>query len=201
MVTKCSNAEEYSEPFDKSDVESRFKLRINLKLPRQITNTTFRTLTTKVALNSPFYRSNIVEQDWTQNVKRGSGGGAGGTFILDDSDMSASMTTPASIRLKSGSVSSGSRPVSRSKIPSAMSSHRKSGGMESSFTNGSLMNTSMTTSMMSSSEDVLLAVRQVEDSISPLARANNQIRDSLSQLEKSLLILKAATIAETPNSD
>ena len=201
MVTKCSNAEEYSEPFDKSDVESRFKLRINLKLPRQITNTTFRTLTTKVALNSPFYRSNIVEQDWTQNVKRGSGGGAGGTFILDDSDMSASMTTPASIRLKSGSVSSGSRPVSRSKIPSAMSSHRKSGGMESSFTNGSLMNTSMTTSMMSSSEDVLLAVRQVEDSISPLARANNQIRDSLSQLEKSLLILKAATVAETPNSD
>ena len=135
MVTKCSNAEEYSEPFDKSDVESRFKLQINLKLPRQITNTTFRTLTTKVALNSPFYRSNIVEQDWTQNVKRGSGGGAGGTFILDDSDMSASMTTPASIRLKSGSVSSGSRPVSRSKIPSAMSSHRRSGGMNSDTTN------------------------------------------------------------------
>ena len=117
--------------------------------------------------------------------------------------MSASMSTPASIRLKSGSVSSGSRPVSRSKIPSATSSHRKSGGMESSFTNGSLMNTSMTTSMMSSgcNEDVLLAVRQVEDSISPLARANNQIRDSLSQLEKSLLILKAATIADTPTSD
>ena len=115
--------------------------------------------------------------------------------------MSASMTTPASIRLKSGSVSSGSRPVSRSKIPSAMSSHRKSGGMESSFTNGTLMNTSMTTSMSSGChEDVLLAVRQVEDSISPLARANNQIRDSLSQLEKSLLILKAAT-AETQNSD
>ena len=115
--------------------------------------------------------------------------------------MSASITTPASIRLKSGSVSSGSRPVSRSKIPSAMSSHRKSTGMESSFTNGSMMNTSMTSMSMSSSEDVLLAVRQVEDSISPLARANNQIRDSLSQLEKSLLILKAATIAETPTSD
>lgn len=73
--------------------------------------------------------------------------------------------------------------------------------METSFTNGSIMNTSMSMSMSSSSEEVLLAVRQVEDSISPLARANNQIRDSLSQLEKSLLILKAATIAEAPTSD
>ena len=140
-----------------------------------------------------------MEQDWTQNIKRG--GGGSGTFILDDSEMSTSISTPASIRLKSGSVSSGSRPVSRSKIPSAMSSHRRSGGMETSFTNGSIMNTSMSMSMSCSSEEVLLAVRQVEDSISPLARANNQIRDSLSQLEKSLLILKAATIAEAPTSD
>ena len=136
-----------------------------------------------------------MEQDWTQNIKRD-----GGTFILDDPEMTTSITTPASIRLKSGSVSSGSRPVSRSKIPSAMSSHRKSGGLESSFTNGSIY--SMTTSMSTSSSlEVLHAVRQIEDSISPLARANNQIRDSLSQLEKSLLLLKTATIAETPTSD
>ena len=45
------------------------------------------------------------------------------------------------------------------------------------------------------------AVRLVEDSLSPLARANSQISESIAQLEKSLLTLKAATFAETPNSD
>ena len=46
------------------------------------------------------------------------------------------------------------------------------------------------------------AVRQLEDTISPLARANNQIRDSLAQLEKSLITLKAAaSVSESTNSD
>ena len=63
------------------------------------------------------------------------------------------------------------------------------------------MSTSMSMSMMTNSDEVLQAVRQVEDSISPLARANNQIRDSLAQLEKSLIMLKSVTVAETPTSD
>ena len=137
-----------------------------------------------------------MEQDWTQNIKRN------GTFVLDDSEMSSSMSssTPAHYRaatpLKQGTVTI-SRPVtgqSRSKIPSA--TNRRS--MESSMTNGSLMTSSMSSVSMSgtNSDEILAAVRQVEDNISPLARANNQIRDSLAQLEKSLIALKAAAVED-----
>ena len=136
-----------------------------------------------------------MDQDWTQNFKRN------GTFVLEDSEMSTSLTNPAHIRAVTP-LKSGIKPVSsRSKIPSATSSHRKSTTMENSFTNGSMMSTSMSMSMMTNSDEVLQAVRQVEDSISPLARANNQIRDSLAQLEKSLIMLKSVTVVETPNSD
>ena len=145
-----------------------------------------------------------MEQDWTQNIKRN------GTFVLDDSEMSASMTssTPAHYRaatpLKQGTVTI-TRPVtgqSRSKIPSA--TNRRS--MESSMTNGSLMTSSMSSVSMlghcTNSDEILQAVRQVEDNISPLARANNQIRDSLAQLEKSLIALKAAAVEDTsPNCE
>ena len=133
-----------------------------------------------------------MEQDWTQNFKRN------GTFVLEDSEMSTSLNNPAHIRAVTP-LKTGMKPVSRSKIPSATSSHRKSTTMENSFTNGS-MSTSMSISM-TNSDEVLEAVRQVEDSISPLARANNQIRDSLAQLEKSLIMLKSVTVVETPNSD
>lgn len=145
-----------------------------------------------------------MEQDWTQNFKRN------GTFVLDDNEMSNS-STPATIRaatpLKQGTVTI-NRPMSRSKIPSATSGHRRS--MESSMINGSNNSSSMSASMMSmsmtssitNSDDMMLAVRQLEDTISPLARANNQIRDSLAQLEKSLITLKAAaSVSESTNSD
>ena len=120
-----------------------------------------------------------MEQDWSQTFKRS------GTFILDDSEMSTSLTTPATIRSSSTSLrrmtDSSSRPMSRSKIPSATS--RRSFCMETSLTNGSAQ----------SQEELALAVRQVEDTISPLARANNQIRDTLAELERSILALKTAS--------
>ena len=43
------------------------------------------------------------------------------------------------------------------------------------------------------SEDLLAAISQVEETISPLARANCQIRDSLATLERNLLLLKNAS--------
>ena len=71
--------------------------------------------------------------------------------------------------------------------------------MEISLNNGSMVS-SMSMSF-TCSDDVMSAVRQVEETISPLARANNQIRDSIAQLEKSLITLKTATITEESNSD
>ena len=120
-----------------------------------------------------------MEQDWSLNLKRS------GTFILDDSEMSTSLSIPANIRSSSTPLrrmtDSSSRPASRSKIPSA--TNRRSFCMETSLTNGSVQ----------SPEELALAVRQVEDTISPLARANNQIRDTLADLERSILALKTAS--------
>ena len=120
-----------------------------------------------------------MEQDWSQSLKRS------GTFILDDSEMSTSLTSPATFRSSSSSLrrmtDSSARPMSRSKIPSA--TNRRSFCMETSLTNGSLQ----------SAEELALAVRQVEDTISPLARANNQIRDTLAELERSIMTLKTAS--------
>ena len=45
------------------------------------------------------------------------------------------------------------------------------------------------------------AVRQVEDTISPLARANSQIRDTLAELERSILALKTASNGLGPVDD
>ena len=55
------------------------------------------------------------------------------------------------------------------------------------------METSLTNGGLQSPEELALAVRQVEDTISPLARANNQIRDTLAELERSIMTLKTAS--------
>ena len=125
------------------------------------------------------FRSFLVEQDWTQSTKRE------GTFVLDQPESSSS--TPASIR----SSTALTRPIqdsnsrsssSRSRIPSAC--QRKAINMDPTHTNG---NSSLV------SEDLLVAISQVEETISPLARANCQIRDSLATLEKNLILLKTAS--------
>ena len=55
----------------------------------------------------------------------------------------------------------------------------------------------------SSSGDLMDVVRQVEETISPLARANSQITETLAQLESNLIMLKSVSvgIVETNNND
>ena len=125
------------------------------------------------------FRSFLVEQDWTQSSKRE------GTFVLDQPDSSSS--TPASIRSSTALTrtvqdSNSRSSSSRSRIPSAC--QRKVTNTDPPHTNG---NNSL------ASEDLLAAISQVEETISPLARANCQIRDSLATLEKNLILLKTAS--------
>ena len=63
--------------------------------------------------------------------------------------------------------------------------------------------TSAASPSLGASDDLLAAVRQVEDSLSPLARANTQIRESIGQLEAGLLLIKSlsAGAVETNNND
>ena len=124
------------------------------------------------------FRSFLVDQDWSQRTKRE------GTFVLDSPE--GPSTTPSSFRastpLKKASVDPHSRSSSRSRIPS--SKMLKSPIHESSYTNG---NGTL------AGDDLMAAISQVEETISPLARANSQIRDSLATLEKNLLLLKNAS--------
>merc|ERR1712106_235958 len=126
-------------------------------------------------------RSFLVDQDWSQRTKRE------GTFVLDSPE--SPTTTPSSIRtstpLKKQSLEPQSRSSSRSRIPS--SKMLKSAINEASYTNGNGNGTL-------AGEDLLAAISQVEETISPLARANSQIRDSLVTLEQNLLLLKNASV-------
>jgi len=124
-------------------------------------------------------RSFLVDQDWSQRSKRE------GTFVLDSPE--GPSTTPSSIRtstpLKKASIEPQSRSSSRTRIPS--SKMLKSPIQETSYTNG---NGTL------AGEELLAAISQVEETISPLARANSQIRDSLATLERNLLLLKNASV-------
>lgn len=119
-------------------------------------------------------RSYLVDQDWSQRTKRE------GTFVLDSPD--SPTTSPSSIRtstpLKKSSLEP--RASSRSRIPSSKS--MMSPIHDISHTNG--------TNGTLAGDDLLAAITQVEETISPLARANCQIRDSLATLERNLLLLK-----------
>jgi len=127
-------------------------------------------------------RSFLVEQDWTQTSKRE------GTFVLDQPQTpESSSSTPASIRSGTALIrpvqDSNSRSASsRSRIPSAC--QRKIINTDQTNANGN---------GFPASEDLLAAISQVEETISPLARANCQIRDSLATLEKNLIVLKTAS--------
>ena len=138
-----------------------------------------------------------MDIDWTQQKKRE------GTFVKDSPESSRpsssrpSTSTPLRNGLNglNGHVSlaeSKSRSASLTRIP---------GGQK--LSNLTPMTSSMASPSLGASDDLLAAVRQVEDSLSPLARANSQIRDSISQLEAGLLIIKSlsAETMETNNND
>ena len=48
--------------------------------------------------------------------------------------------------------------------------------------------------------DMMQVIRNIEDTVSPLARANSQIREGLDQLETSLMFLKSISSLETNNN-
>ena len=134
------------------------------------------------------FRSYLLEQDWTQRTKRE------GTFVLDSPDSSstpavsrpsstrASTNTPHRAPLNGSLADSRSRSVSLQRIPvrKMTTPSNGHGGPQ---------------------EELLAAVRQVEDTISPLARANSQIRDTLAQLERSILALKTASASAGENNN
>ena len=140
-----------------------------------------------------------MDQDWTEAVTAAPAQSRTHTFVLGDAEMSSSLlmttSTPATIRAASAGAALKSRPAARSKIPAATARRSHGAALETSCSNGALA------AAAASEEAAAAAVRLVEDSLSPLARANSQISESIAQLEKSLLTLKAATFAETPNSD
>ena len=139
-----------------------------------------------------------MDQDWTEAVTAAPAQSRTHTFVLGEAEMSSSLlmttSTPATIRAASAGAALKSRPAARSKIPAATARRSHGAALETSCSNGAL-------AAAAASEEAAAAVRLVEDSLSPLARANSQISESIAQLEKSLLTLKAATFAETPNSD
>ena len=133
-------------------------------------------------------RSYLLDLDWTQRKKKE------GTFVLDSPDTSRP-STGASTRpgLGSALAEAKSRSSSLSRLPArkltaapAASGHHGGCGAVT-------------------SEELVAAVRQVEETVlSPLARANTQIRDGISQLEASLALLRnlsAGVVVENNNND
>ena len=129
----------------------------------------------------------MLDQDWTQRTKRE------GTFVLDSPDSSSPASRPSSTRsttatphraqLNGSLADSRSRSVSLQRIPV-----RK-------------MTTPGPTNGHGGPQELAAAVRQVEETISPLARANSQIGDTLAQLERSILALKTASNCLGPSDD
>ena len=135
-------------------------------------------------------RSYLLDQDWTQRTKRE------GTFVLDSPDssstpgsrpssMRSSSNTPSRAQLNGSLADSRSRSVSLQRIPV-----RKMTTPSAGPANGH-----------GGPQELAAAVRQVEDTISPLARANSQIRDTLAELERSILALKTASNGLGPVDD
>ena len=114
-------------------------------------------------------RSFLVDTDWTQSAKRE------GTFLLDTTERPSS--TPAHIR--------STTPLSR----------RTPADLRSSQSRIPLVNNKQETNgdinhVNHGSEELIAAINKVEDTISPLARANSEIQESLVTLERSLMVLK-----------
>ena len=139
-----------------------------------------------------------MDIDWTQQKKRE------GTFVLDSPD-SSSAPRPGSSRpststpLRNGHTGHtglnghGSEPRSRSASLTRIPGGRKLTTPASSGVSPGLP----------ASDDLLAAVRQVEDTLSPLARAHSQIKESIGQLEAGLLLIKSLSVGavETNNND
>ena len=142
-------------------------------------------------------RSYFLDVDWTQQKKRE------GTFVKDSPDSSrpSSARPSTSTPLRNGlNGLNGHGSLAESKSRSA-SLTRIPGGRK--LTTPAPMTSSAASPSLEASDDLLAAVRQVEDSLSPLARANTQIRESIGQLEAGLLLIKSlsAGAVETNNND
>ena len=134
-------------------------------------------------------RSYLLDLDWTQRKKKE------GTFVLDSPDTSRP-STGASSRpgLASALAEAKSRSSSLSRLPArkltaaAAAAAAPNGGCGA-----------------ATSDELAAAVRQVEETVlSPLARANTQIRDGIAQLEASLDLLRtlsAGGVVENNNND
>ena len=130
-------------------------------------------------------RSYLLDLDWTQRKKKE------GTFVLDSPDTSRP-NTGASSRpgLASALAEAKSRSSSLSRLPARKltAAAAPNGGCGA-----------------ATSDELAAAVRQVEETVlSPLARANTQIRDGIAQLEASLDLLRtlsAAGLVENNNND
>ena len=140
-----------------------------------------------------------MDIDWTQQKKRE------GTFVKDSPDSSSSRPSSSrpstSTPLRNGlSGHNGLSSLAESKSRSA-SLTRIPGGRK--LTTPAPLVSSNVSAGLGDSDDLLAAVRQVEDSLSPLARANTQIRESISQLEAGLMLIKSlsAGAVETNNND
>ena len=126
-----------------------------------------------------------MDIDWTQQKKRE------GTFVLVSPDSSSRPITSTSTPINNGhslSQESKSRSSSLSRIPGSRKLTAPLAPLTSSTD-------------LAASDDLLAAVRQVEDSLSPLARANTQIKDSITQLEAGLALIKSISVMETNNND
>ena len=138
-----------------------------------------------------------MDIDWTQQKKRE------GTFVLDSPD-SSSASRPGSSRpststpLRNGHTGlNGHGSLAESKSRSA-SLTRIPGGRKLTTPASSGVSPGL-----AASDDLLAAVRQVEDTLSPLARAHSQIKDSIGELEAGLLLIKSLSVGavETNNND
>ena len=156
-------------------------------------------VTTNKILKLKNSRSYFLDIDWTQQKKRE------GTFVLDSPDSSSrpssgrpSTSTPlrnghSGLNGHSGSLAeSKSRSASLTRIP---------GGRK--LTTPAPVTSSAVSPGLAASDDLLAAVRQVEDTLSPLARANSQIQETIGQLEAGLLLIKSLSVGavETNNND
>ena len=150
-------------------------------------------VTTNKILKLKNSRSYFLDIDWTQQKKRE------GTFVLDSPDSSSrpssgrpSTSTPLRNGHNGSLAESKSRSASLTRIP---------GGRK--LTTPAPVTSSSVSPSLAASDDLLAAVRQVEDTLSPLARANSQIKETIGQLEAGLLLIKSLSVGavETNNND
>ena len=134
------------------------------------------------------FRNHLVDQDWTAKKTRE------GTFVLDNNVSTPLSSTPTHSRSSSaklrttsgmscGEDDSGCEDSFRSKSEAMNGSYNDHNGHTYSESDNGLANIAEITSV----------IAQVEESLSPLARASSQIRESVNSLERHLLSLKISS--------